>query len=104
MAAQTMLHSSCKKRKDILPKAVQFIVGVITSNDATPSQKDGALHMVMQYLYFVHYKIILNCIIICFLSLDHWLMSYLKKICIRIKWVICYINMCSQFFKVHMGI
>jgi len=46
MAAQTMLHSSCKKRKDILPKAVQFIVGVITSNDATPSQKDGALHMV----------------------------------------------------------
>jgi len=46
MAAQTMLHSACKKRKDILPKAVQFIVGVITSNDASPSQKDGALHMV----------------------------------------------------------
>lgn len=46
MAAQSTLHSSCKKRKDILPKAVQFIVGVITSNDATPSQKDGALHMV----------------------------------------------------------
>lgn len=46
MAAQTTLHSACKKRKDILPKAVQFIVGVITSNDATPSQKDGALHMV----------------------------------------------------------
>lgn len=46
MAAQTVLHSACKKRKDILPKAVQFIVGVITSNDATPSQKDGALHMV----------------------------------------------------------
>ncbi|XP_015370689.1 PREDICTED: importin-7 isoform X2 [Diuraphis noxia] len=45
MAAQTVLHSACKKRKDILPKAVQFIVGVITSNDATPSQKDGALHM-----------------------------------------------------------
>ncbi|XP_025407718.1 importin-7 isoform X2 [Sipha flava] len=45
MAAQTTLHSACKKRKGILPKAVQFIVGVITSNDATPSQKDGALHM-----------------------------------------------------------
>ncbi|XP_060853016.1 importin-7 [Rhopalosiphum padi] len=45
MAGQTVLHSACKKRKDILPKAVQFIVGVITSNDATPSQKDGALHM-----------------------------------------------------------
>jgi uncharacterized membrane protein YobD (UPF0266 family) len=45
MAGQTVLHSACKKRKDILPKAVQFIVGVITSNDATPSQKDGALYM-----------------------------------------------------------
>ncbi|CAH1736251.1 importin-7 isoform X1 [Aphis gossypii] len=45
MAGQTMLHSACKKRKDILPKAVQFIVGVITSDSATPSQKDGALHM-----------------------------------------------------------
>lgn len=46
MAAQSVLHSACKKRKDILPKAVNFIVGVITSVEATPSQKDGALHMV----------------------------------------------------------
>lgn len=46
MAAQSTLHSACKKRKDILPNAVQFIVGVITSNDATSSQKDGALYMV----------------------------------------------------------
>lgn len=46
MAAQAVLHSACKKRKDILPKAVNFIVGVITSAEATPSQKDGALHMV----------------------------------------------------------
>ncbi|KAL4091262.1 hypothetical protein QTP88_025979 [Uroleucon formosanum] len=45
MAGQTMLHSACKKRKDILPKTVQFIIGVITSNDATSSQKDGALYM-----------------------------------------------------------
>lgn len=52
MAAQTTLHSACKKRKDILPKAVQFIVGVITSNDATPSQKDGALHMVCLFFSF----------------------------------------------------
>lgn len=54
MAAQTTLHSACKKRKDILPKAVQFIVGVITSNDATPSQKDGALHMV-RIIFFIMY-------------------------------------------------
>lgn len=46
-----MLHSSCKKRKDILPKTVQFIIGVITSNDATSSQKDGALHMVSTILF-----------------------------------------------------
>ncbi|VVC45335.1 Armadillo-type fold,Armadillo-like helical,Importin-beta, N-terminal domain [Cinara cedri] len=45
MASQSILHSACKKRKDILPKAVQFIVGVITSVGATPAQKDGALHM-----------------------------------------------------------
>lgn len=55
MAAQSTLHSACKKRKDILPKAVQFIVGVITSNDATPSQKDGALHMVKKKnCFFCH--------------------------------------------------
>lgn len=53
MAAQSTLHSACKKRKDILPKAVQFIVGVITSNDATPSQKDGALHMVNNYQFYL---------------------------------------------------
>jgi len=52
MAGQTVLHSACKKRKDILPKAVQFIVGVITSNDATPSQKDGALYMVNTFFFF----------------------------------------------------
>jgi len=54
MAGQTVLHSACKKRKDILPKAVQFIVGVITSNDATPSQKDGALYMVNTIFFYFH--------------------------------------------------
>jgi len=57
MAGQTVLHSACKKRKDILPKTVQFIVGVITSNDATPSQKDGALYMVSS-IFFPQFKII----------------------------------------------
>lgn len=61
MAASSMLHAACKKRKDILPKAVQFIVGVITSNEATPSQKDGALHMVYTFLLF-DYKFVLFCI------------------------------------------
>lgn len=52
MAAQTTLHSACKKRKDVLPKAVQFIIGVITSIDATPSQTDGALYMVSIYIFY----------------------------------------------------
>lgn len=53
-----MLHSACKKRKDILPKTVQFIIGVITSNDATSSQKDGALYMVSTiFFYFSSLKL-----------------------------------------------
>ncbi|OXU20007.1 hypothetical protein TSAR_005120 [Trichomalopsis sarcophagae] len=45
-AAQTLLHSACKKRKDMLPKTMQFCVEVLTSANTTPRQKDGALHMV----------------------------------------------------------
>jgi len=45
-AAQTLLHSSCKKRKDMLQKTMHFIMQVLTSPNADPRQKDGALHMV----------------------------------------------------------
>jgi len=69
MAGQTVLHSACKKRKDILPKAVQFIVGVITSNDATPSQKDGALYMVNTiFFYFPSLKLFKNVVLILVIS------------------------------------
>ncbi|XP_046751252.1 importin-7 [Diprion similis] len=44
-AAQTLLHSACKKRKNMLPKTMQFIMEVLTSPIADPRQKDGALHM-----------------------------------------------------------
>ncbi|XP_015515096.1 importin-7 [Neodiprion lecontei] len=44
-AAQTLLHSACKKRKNMLPKTMQFIMEVLTSPIAEPRQKDGALHM-----------------------------------------------------------
>nr|CAD7442736.1 unnamed protein product [Timema bartmani] len=45
-AAQTLLHSCCKKRKDMLQKTMHFVMQVLTSPNADPRQKDGALHMV----------------------------------------------------------
>lgn len=62
-AAQSLLHSCCKKRKGILPKTMQvimqvcesvlklvkyyyFFFKVITSPNADDKQKDGALHMI----------------------------------------------------------
>lgn len=45
-AAQTLLHSACKKRRDMLQKTMQFCMEVLTSPNADPRQKDGALHMV----------------------------------------------------------
>ncbi|XP_044268843.1 importin-7 [Tribolium madens] len=45
-AAQTLLHSSCKKRKDMLQKAMTMITQVLTNPTTEPPQKDGALHMV----------------------------------------------------------
>lgn len=45
-AAQTLLHSACRKRKDMLQKTMQFCLEVLTSPNADPRQKDGALHMV----------------------------------------------------------
>ncbi|KAG7199899.1 hypothetical protein KM043_014345 [Ampulex compressa] len=46
IAARTLLHSACKKRKDMLQKTMQFCMEVLTSPNADPRQKDGALHMV----------------------------------------------------------
>lgn len=45
-AAQTLLHSACKKRKDMLQKTMHLCAEVLTSPNADPRQKDGALHMV----------------------------------------------------------
>jgi len=50
-AAQSLLHTSCKQRKDMLQKTVHFIMQVLTSPNADPRQKDGALHMVSPYHY-----------------------------------------------------
>jgi len=45
-AAQTVLHSVCKKRKDVLPKTMDLLLSIVQNPQATPSQKDGGLHMI----------------------------------------------------------
>lgn len=45
-AAQTLLHSACKKRKDMLAKTMEFCINVLRLQNADPRQKDGSLHMI----------------------------------------------------------
>ncbi|XP_055947486.1 importin-7-like [Argiope bruennichi] len=45
-AAQTLLHSIAKKRKDMLQKSMEFVMTVLTNQASSPRQIDGALHMV----------------------------------------------------------
>ena len=55
MAAQTLLHSACKKRKDMLQKTMIFCVEVLTNANTDSRQKDGALHMVKPHNLFIHF-------------------------------------------------
>lgn len=45
-AARSLLYTVCKKRKGILPKTMQVIMSIITSQSVDAKQKDGAWHMV----------------------------------------------------------
>lgn len=45
-AAQTVLHSSASKRKEVLSKTMGFCMQVITEQNVDPRKKDGALHMI----------------------------------------------------------
>ncbi|XP_071505004.1 LOW QUALITY PROTEIN: importin-7-like [Diadema antillarum] len=45
-AAQTVLHSSASKRKEVLSKTMGFCMQVITEPNVDPRKKDGALHMI----------------------------------------------------------
>ena len=45
-AAQTLLHSICKKRKDALAQTMEFLLSVLQNPQSTPSQRDGGLHMI----------------------------------------------------------
>ncbi|XP_063372899.1 importin-7 [Cydia amplana] len=48
IAAQTLLISCCKKRKEMLERTMQLCMQVLTSQNGeySPRQRDGALHMV----------------------------------------------------------
>lgn len=49
-AAQTLLHSACKKRKGMLQKTMHFVMEVLTAANTDPKHKDGALYMVNIFL------------------------------------------------------
>ena len=51
-AAQTLLHSVCKKRKDVLPKTMGMLMGIVQDGaNTTPSQK-GRLDQLL-YLFLI---------------------------------------------------
>ena len=58
-AAQTLLHSVCKKRKDVLPKTMGMLMGIVQdAANTTPSQKGvyalGFYQIVsLQYLIYI---------------------------------------------------
>ncbi|ENN75634.1 hypothetical protein YQE_07812, partial [Dendroctonus ponderosae] len=45
-AAQTLLHSSCKKRKEMLGKTMGMLTQILNNPATDAPQKDGALHMI----------------------------------------------------------
>ncbi|CAN0425651.1 LOW QUALITY PROTEIN: importin-7-like [Lethenteron reissneri] len=47
-AAQTLLYTAAKKRKEVLQKTMGFCYQLLTEAAVDPRQKDGALHMIGQ--------------------------------------------------------
>uniref|UniRef100_A0A6Q2Y2Q3 Importin N-terminal domain-containing protein n=1 Tax=Esox lucius TaxID=8010 RepID=A0A6Q2Y2Q3_ESOLU len=45
-AAQTLLFTSCNKRKEVLQKTMGFCYQILTEPASDPRKKDGALHMI----------------------------------------------------------
>ena len=50
-AAQTLLHSACKKRKEMLQKTMSLLLEILQATETSPSQKDGALHMIGKHSF-----------------------------------------------------
>ncbi|XP_029390746.1 importin-8 isoform X2 [Mus pahari] len=45
-AAQTLLYTAAKKRKEVLPKMMTFCYQILTDPNFDPRKKDGALHVI----------------------------------------------------------
>lgn len=45
-ASQNLLHSLCKKRRDMLNKTMTLVIGALNNPQADLKAKDGALHMI----------------------------------------------------------
>lgn len=45
-ASQTLLYNLCKKRRNMLQKTMNFVIGVLNNPQTNPKPKDGALHMI----------------------------------------------------------
>lgn len=45
-AARQLLHSACKKRKEMLQRTMGMLQQILTNNASEAPQKDGALHMI----------------------------------------------------------
>lgn len=45
-ASQTLLHSLCKKRRDMLQRTMTLVINVLNNPQSDPRAKDGVLHMV----------------------------------------------------------
>jgi len=45
-ASQNLLHSVCKKRRDMLQKTMTLVINILNNPQTDPKAKDGALHMV----------------------------------------------------------
>ncbi|XP_053777657.1 importin-8 isoform X2 [Desmodus rotundus] len=46
IAAQTLLYTAAKKRKEVLPKMMAFCYQILTDPNFDPRKKDGALHVI----------------------------------------------------------
>lgn len=62
-AAQALLLSMVRKRKEMLEKTMVFLMQVLTSPNVDPRHKDGVMHMVCVFgLYTPVLKMKDNCI------------------------------------------
>lgn len=78
-AAQALLLSTIRKRKEMLEKTMVFLMQVLTTPNVDPRHKDGVMHMVNVllilvffvvscYLFLVFVKLFLNILSFSFIS------------------------------------